>query len=131
VTASVTRAWLWLVGHSLNHVTTPLARAGRGPWSLVRRVGRRSGTPYETPVLLRRTEGGFVVELTYGPGVDWYRNITAAGRCTVVHHGREYAVDAVGPCPEIVGLAAFPGPARLLLKALRRTEFRRLHVAAS
>ena len=122
------RAWLWLISHSLNRVTTPLARSGRGPWSVVRHVGRRSGRPYETPLLLARTPSCFVAELTYGPTVDWYRNITAAGGCTVVHRGRTYAVDAVEPCSTDAGLAAFPVLPALLLRLLRRRDFRLLRV---
>src|SRR3954452_3417920 len=54
-------------------------RSGHAPFALVRHVGRRSGRAYATPLVVARVAGGFVVELTYGPDVDWYRNITAAG----------------------------------------------------
>jgi deazaflavin-dependent oxidoreductase (nitroreductase family) len=126
-----TRVWLWLISHTLNRVTAPLARSGHGPWSLVRHVGRRSGRTYETPLLLARTSDGFVAELTYGPAVDWYRNIAAAGRCTVVHRGRPYAVDGVEPCSTDDGLAAFGGVPGVVLRLLRRREFRLLRVEES
>jgi hypothetical protein len=85
---------------------------------------------YETPVLLARVPEGFVAELTYGPDVDWYRNVTAAGHCVVVHHGHEYQVDAITTYPAALGLAAFPAPARLVLRALGRSEFRLLSTSA-
>ena len=124
------RAFLWFVSHTVNRITGPMVRAGRGPWALLRHVGRRSGRVYETPLLLARTADGFVAELTYGTGVDWYRNIVAAGRCVVVRRGVEYRVDRIEPCPTAEGLAAFALPQRTVLRLARRHEFRRLHVAA-
>jgi deazaflavin-dependent oxidoreductase (nitroreductase family) len=123
--------FLWTLKHTLNRLTTRVARSRRGPFALVRHVGRRSGRQYETPVILARVPAGFVAELTYGPDVDWYKNITAAGRCTVLHHGREYAVDAISEYPAEQGIAAFPPPARVILKGLGRHEFRLLSVAGA
>jgi hypothetical protein len=65
--------------------------------------------------------------LTYGPEVAWYRNVVAAGRCTVVFKGVEYPIDRVEPCDPDVGLRAFGYPAALVLRLLRRHEFRLLH----
>jgi hypothetical protein len=67
------RRFLWLITNTLNRWTTRLARAGRGPFSLVRHVGRTSGKQYETPIIVAPAEGGFIAELTYGENVDWYR----------------------------------------------------------
>ena len=78
--------------------------------------------------MLARIPDGFVAELTYGADVDWYRNVTAAGRCVVVKHGVEYAVDHIESCSTEDGLAAFGSLRSLVLRALRRHEFRRLHV---
>ena len=95
---------------------------------LVRHVGRRTGLTYETPLVLARVPDGFVAELTYGPNVDWYRNVTAAGRCVVVQYGVEYSVDRIEPCSTADGLAAFGSLRSLALRVLRRREFRHLHV---
>ena len=127
--AKARNRFLWTLKHTLNRVTTRAARSRRGPFSLVRHVGRRSGRQYETPVILARVPAGFVAELTYGPDVDWYKNITVAGRCTVLHHGREYAVDAITDYPAEQGVAAFPPPARVILKALGRHDYRLLSTA--
>ena len=75
-----------------------------------------------------RTPPPPVAELTYGPNVDWYRNVTAAGRCVVVQHGVEYSVDRIEPCSTADGLAAFGSLRSLALRVLRRREFRHLHV---
>ena len=120
------RAWLWLVKNTLNRVTVRLARAGRGPFALVRHVGRKTGRAYETPLLLARLGDDFVAELTYGPDVAWYRNVEAAGRCRVVVGGREYEIDRIEVCPPDVGLRAFGYPAALVLRLMRRREFRLL-----
>jgi hypothetical protein len=79
--------------------------------------------------VVARVPDGFVIELAYGPDVDWYRNITAAGGCVVVYRAVEYQVDRIESCSTADGLAAFGFPRSLVLRLLRRREFRRLHVA--
>ncbi|GAB3611772.1 PNPOx family protein [Humibacter ginsengisoli] len=120
------RGFLSVLNNSLNRVTRRLARRGIGPFSLVRNVGRKSGTVYETPVILAKVPDGFVAELTYGPEVQWYRNIVAAGRCEVVFRGEDYVVTAIEPYPVEPGRAAFGFPAAALLRMLQRKEFRLL-----
>lgn len=123
------RAWLWLVKNTLNHWTTRRARSGRGPFSLVRHVGRRSGTVYETPIMVARMPEGFIAELTYGQNVDWYRNIVAAGGCELLVGGIPHRVVAIEPYPTEAGRLAFGRGARIVLTLLRRREFRLLRTA--
>jgi deazaflavin-dependent oxidoreductase (nitroreductase family) len=123
------RGWFWLLKNTLNRATVRIAHTGYGPFALVRHVGRKTGRPYETPLMLARLGDDFVAELTYGPGVAWYRNVVAAGGCTVVAGRVEYRIDRIEPCDPETGLRAFGNPAALILRALRRREFRRLHVA--
>lgn len=80
-------------------------------------------------MILARTADGFIAELTYGPNVDWYRNVVAAGGCTVVHRGAEHAVDRIETCPREAGLRAFGFPESLVLRILGRREFRHLRAA--
>jgi deazaflavin-dependent oxidoreductase (nitroreductase family) len=128
-TARLKRGWFRFLRHTLNPVAVRLARRGVGPMSLVRHTGRRSGRGYETPVIVARVPGGFVAELTYGPEVDWYRNLEAAGGGTVVWKGRPYTVRGIEPMATDEGRRAF-GPARgLVLRLLRRHEFRLLREA--
>ncbi len=80
----------------------PIARrvAGRlPPFILIRHVGRRSGTPYETPVWAFRQPDGFLIVLTYGPDTDWLRNVQAAGSCEGVYGRAIYTLSG----PRIVG----------------------------
>jgi deazaflavin-dependent oxidoreductase (nitroreductase family) len=128
---SVRRRFLWLLTNTLNPVTSSMARAGHGPFSLIRHVGRKSGRTYETPVILVHVPEGFIAELTYGDKVDWYRNVVAADGCAVLHHGKEYRVNHIEPYGAERGLRAYPAPFRLVLKAAGRKEFRLLRTADS
>lgn len=80
-----------------------LRQAGQpGTWaSVVQHVGRRTGTPYRTPVVAVPTAEGFAIVLPYGPGTDWARNVVAAGSATLQHDGRTVAVDQ----PTVVPIA--------------------------
>jgi deazaflavin-dependent oxidoreductase (nitroreductase family) len=118
--------FFWLLKNTLNRVTSRMARAGHGPFSLIRHVGRKSGRTYETPVILVQVPEGFIAELTYGENVNRYRNIVAAGGCVVVHHRREYRVTHIEPCSAEYGRGAYAAPFRLILKAAGRKEFRLL-----
>ena len=129
--AEVRKRFLWVLNNTVNRVTTPLARSGHGPFSLIRHVGRKSGRTYETPVILVRVDAGFIAELTYGENVNWYRNTVAAGGCTVVHHGREYRVTGIEECSAEQGRSAYPGPLRFVLKATRREDFRLLRTESA
>lgn len=128
-TGRLKRAWLWTIQRTLNPLTLRMARRGAGPFSLVRHVGRKSGRSFETPLILARIPGGFVAELTYGPEVNWYRNLVASGRGTVVWHGREFAIGGIESISTDAGLQAFGPPASWLLRMLRRHEFRLLREA--
>jgi deazaflavin-dependent oxidoreductase (nitroreductase family) len=119
---------LWVLNRTLNRITTRSAKSGRGPFSLIRHVGRKTGTDYETPVILARVPEGFVAELTYGEDVNWYRNIVAAGGCAVVFCGKEYRVSAVEPYDSGAGRAAYPAPFRVVLRLTGRDEYRLLRV---
>ena len=66
------------------------ARAGVGPFALLRHVGRRSGKPYENPIWVWRMKDGFMIVLTYGRNTDWLRNLQSADRGSLRWHKREY-----------------------------------------
>ena len=125
------RGFLVVLKHTLNPITRWLAGTQFGPFALVRHIGRRSGKQYATPLLARQVQDGFVIELTYGPDVDWYRNVVAAGGCTLVMHGHEYITKGIETLDTETGRAAFTPTQRLILRALRRTHFRKLVLKAS
>jgi deazaflavin-dependent oxidoreductase (nitroreductase family) len=122
------RRFLKVLNRTLNPLTLRAARSGRGPFSLVRHTGRKSGRVFEAPLLLAEHPDGLVAELTYGDSVNWYRNVVAGGG-EVVHRGRTYRIDSVEPLPTADGLRAFGGFREAVLRMLRRDEFRLLRVS--
>lgn len=117
--------WLRLIARTLNRLTLRLAHAGRGPFTVVRPRGRRTGVVRETPIIVAPLGQDFVIELTYGDGVQWYRNVVAAGGCELVRGGRTVTIGGIEPLDAEAGLAAFPPAQRRVLRLLRRTHFRR------
>lgn len=120
------RAWLWLIRHTLNHLTIRVARSKRGPYLVMRHVGRKTGIVRETPIITAEVPGGFMIELTYGPQVQWYRNIRAAGGCVVVRHQVEHRIVDFQEVDAATGRAAFTPFQQRVLKLLNRREFVKL-----
>jgi deazaflavin-dependent oxidoreductase (nitroreductase family) len=104
-----------------NRVTGPLA-----PWlpgfGVVVHAGRRSGREYRTPVNVFRSDGSFVIALTYGAEADWVRNVLAAGGCVLITRGRRHALAEPrllhDPSRRLV-----PAPVRLPLRLLNVADF--------
>jgi|SRR5437879_4477374 len=109
-----------------------LAIAGRR-WmpvvGILHHLGRRSGRMYSTPLGMRPLGGAFVMPRTFGDNAAWYRNVVAAGWCTVTYLGRDYAlVD-----PEVIDYAtaapAFPRYERLQFRLVGINEYLRMRQA--
>ncbi|GEK79751.1 nitroreductase family deazaflavin-dependent oxidoreductase [Agrococcus baldri] len=122
------RAWLWLLKHTLNRATGRAARTPGGPFSLVRHVGRKSGKAFAHH--RRPGRRGLRLRAHLRRGRHWYRNIVAAGGCVLVVDGVEHEIVAVEPYGTDAGLRAFGGAKAVLLRLLRRREFRLLRTAA-
>jgi deazaflavin-dependent oxidoreductase (nitroreductase family) len=116
-------AWLTLIKNTLNRLTLRVARSRRGPFTIVRHVGRSSGKTFETPIIVQPTAGGFVIALTYGPDVNWYKNVVAAGGCELIRHRRRYVIDRLEPLATREAINAFPVPQRWILTALHEDLF--------
>ena len=80
-----------------------MAMAGRRYWyaAVIEHTGRKSGKRYRTPVVAIRAGDGILVGLPYGSGVDWLRNVLAAGSATVTDKGRTYSLVR----PEVIDAA--------------------------
>ena len=98
-----------------NRILGNLARTPRGPFAFVRHVGRRSGKHYQTPIMVQPIEGGFVIALTYGTEVDWYRNVVAAGGCEIHWHRKDFTIDHVESMNAQAALPLYPSPEKAIL----------------
>jgi deazaflavin-dependent oxidoreductase (nitroreductase family) len=106
-----------------NRLLRVFANLSLGPFAIIRHVGRRSGKPYETVLWVWPMGEGFVIALTYGPKVDWYRNLLAAGGGTVVWHKRVYAVEKPEPIDAKTALPAFPAAFRPIFRRAGMQDF--------
>ena len=122
------RRFLRLLSRTINPLALKAARAGRGPFSQLSHFGRRTGQRYETPLILAKVDDGFVAELTYGDDVAWYRNLKATGRGELLVRGVTHQISGVDNLPAADGLAAYPLPARTVLKLLGRRQFRLIRI---
>jgi len=100
------------------HVTNRIARRLVGLSDIVEieHVGRVSGSPYRTPVMAFRAGDTMTIALTYGPDVDWLKNITAAGGCTMRTRRQTLTLGPPHRLGADEGLARMPQPARTLLR---------------
>jgi deazaflavin-dependent oxidoreductase (nitroreductase family) len=88
----------WLARFN-RHVTNRFWRLCAG-WipahGILEHVGRRSGKPYRTPLMVFNAEvngqPGLAIMLTYGPDRDWLKNLTAAGNARMRRYGKTIGV---------------------------------------
>jgi deazaflavin-dependent oxidoreductase (nitroreductase family) len=83
----------------------PLARPLAGNrwfplWAILRHTGRKSGTPYATPLVARPTPDGFIIPLPFGDATQWAKNLFASGGGSLRFAGQEHVIDE----PRIVDL---------------------------
>jgi deazaflavin-dependent oxidoreductase (nitroreductase family) len=113
--------------HFTNRLTLRVAGYLPG-FALVSHVGRKSGRPYRTPVNAFRTDGGYIIALTYGAQSDWVKNVLAAGSCELQTRGRRVRLfEPIIVTDESKGWA--PLPVRLILGLIDAPEYMWLSVA--
>ncbi|GAA4551153.1 nitroreductase [Pseudonocardia xishanensis] len=81
-------------------------------------VGRKSGRTYATPVVALRVPEGLAVPLPYGPGVDWHRNLEAAGTAVLTADGVRYRLSSPRTVPAEEVLATLSPTRRTALGAI-------------
>jgi deazaflavin-dependent oxidoreductase (nitroreductase family) len=120
-----------LARDSINHLTRPLA-GHLPPFILVDHRGRTSGRRYQTPMFGFFDDGAaVVVVLTYGPNVDWLKNLQATGGGIVHARGRVYQVGAPAVEAGLGRANAIPAILRPFLRTMRVNDFARLPIRAS
>lgn len=71
----------------VNPITRPLAK--RLPaFAILTHRGRKTGSPYRTPINVFRRGTDYFFFLTYGSDVNWVKNVLAAGACSIETRGR-------------------------------------------
>jgi deazaflavin-dependent oxidoreductase (nitroreductase family) len=109
----------------------PITRlvAGRLPgFGLLVYRGRKSGRAYRTPMNVFRRGEEYVFALTYGPEVEWVKNIMAAGECELVTGG--HTLRLIGPrLFHDPTRSLMPPVVRQFLGLMRVTEFLRIRIS--
>ncbi len=109
----------------------PLTRlvAGWLPgFGILRYRGRTSGRDYQTPMNVFRRGNEYVFALTYGPDVQWVKNVMAAGECQMVTGGRTLRL--IGPrLFHDPSRATMPPVVRQFLGLMHVTEFLAMRIA--
>ena len=105
--------------------------AGHGPFIELEHVGRRSGRVYRVPLNAFRSGDTVTFALTYGPHVDWLRNVRAAGGCRVRMGHEILTLGAPVDLPADLGSARMPAPARVVLRLARVDRFVEMPVLAA
>ncbi|WP_225731824.1 MULTISPECIES: nitroreductase family deazaflavin-dependent oxidoreductase [unclassified Nocardia] len=97
--------------------------AGRAPgFGIVVHRGRKSGRVYRTPVSVFERDGGYRIALTYGTGVDWLKNVLAAGDFELQVRGK--VVELTNPVVHHDPSAGWaPAPVRLVLQTISATDY--------
>lgn len=113
----------------LNHITGLIARLGFGPFCIIHHVGRKSGKLYETTIQAYKVANGFMIALTYGTSIDWYRNVVAAAGCKLFYHHKLYTLGVPKKLDKETALSLFPSPERAILQAIGIQDFIRLQFA--
>lgn len=104
---------------------------GIGPMAELEHIGRRSGRIHRTMLLAFREGDQVTVALTYGPDVDWLKNLDVGGgggRLRLGHEllrlGRPHRLTTAQ------GLAQVPGLVRAVLPVVGVEEFVQLPVVS-
>ena len=105
-----------------NPLSRPLAKHLPGFGVLVH-TGRRTQRDYRTPLnVFRGDDDHYLIALTYGPDVEWLKNLQASGRGQLETLGQTWVVSE----PRVFHderRAAMPQPVRFFLGLIKAHDF--------
>ena len=107
-------------------IANPLMRqlAHRLPgMGIVLHRGRTSGTPYRTPVLAFQDDDAMTFALTYGPDVDWLKNVLNTGGCSFVQRGQTTWLTDPRLIDSGEGMSRMPPAIRFILQRAGVSDF--------
>lgn len=112
----------------LNRVMLGVSKNGKGPYTVLRHIGRRSGQSYRTPVFASYAGETVIIPLPYGEQVDWLRNILAQGGCELT--GNKSMMTAINPglLGRAAGLALLPKTRSKIFRLFKIEKFLRLQI---
>jgi deazaflavin-dependent oxidoreductase (nitroreductase family) len=99
-----------------------------GHFVILSHVGRKSGKVYRIPIIAEPIENGFVIALTYGKKVDWYKNVMANGGCAIIWKNKEFRLTHPEFIDKEIGVMAFPAIFRSGLSKMEIQYYLRLEV---
>lgn len=113
----------YIAKHSVNRLTIRSAGKVHSQFAAICHVGRRSGKTYETPLMVFPRGDDFIIVLTYGPEVDWYRNLRAAGQGILRWQGKTYTIGRPEPVDSALTWPVIPPFQRFILRLLHNQYF--------
>jgi deazaflavin-dependent oxidoreductase (nitroreductase family) len=99
-----------------------------GHFAILSHFGRKSGMLYRIPIIAEPVQDGFVIALTYGKRVDWYKNVKAKGSCSIYWKYKDYQLTNPELIDKEIGLLAFPPLVRSALKEAGIQYFLKLEI---
>lgn len=91
-TKSLMPAWVPKFNKKIGNKIQGLWAPYLPPWVVVLHVGRKSGRQFRTPVMAFKRGDSLYVNLLYGSGAHWVRNVMTAGEAEVIRAGRTHRV---------------------------------------
>ncbi len=106
-----------------NRILIHFAGKPHSPFSILYHTGRKSGKIYVIPIIAHRTKDGFLFVLTYGPQVDWVKNILKTRSAELCWHGVVFLLTTPHYIAPQNARRVFPLPVRWMLSILRVDQF--------
>ncbi len=106
-----------------NRLILKFAGSSFGFFAKVHHTGRKSGKQFQTPIIAVPFEKGFMVALTYGREVDWYKNIQSMSAFDLEWCGNKYKIYKIISVNSKPAKVNFPFILRVVLYLLKTKYF--------
>ena len=100
-----------------------IAGKKHSPIVLIEHIGRKTGKIYQLPIMAQKHNDGFMFALTYGTGVDWYKNVLASGSAKIIANGTRYELSEPVTVNKKEGQDAFLPPKSNILRVIDIQDF--------
>ncbi|HOU13374.1 MAG TPA: nitroreductase family deazaflavin-dependent oxidoreductase [Anaerolineae bacterium] len=117
--------------HVTNKLLIHIAGKRFGHFAILGHTGRKSGALYRIPIVAEPFQNGFVIALTYGKNVDWYKNVAAKGGCALRWKNQDFELIHPVFVDRETGLTAFPAIFRFGLRVMGIQDFLKLETQES